>query len=78
MIPKKASRSILHCDPETLEFLAKFGVAADVALCKQLRKIRRGKGKMRNCRYVMRRGPLVVYVLLGGRLREGVPQPPWC
>ena len=46
---------------KALEFLSKFGIAADVARCKQSRKIRRGKGKMRNRRYVMRRGPLVVY-----------------
>lgn len=46
---------------KALEFLGQFGVADDVARCKDSRKIRRGKGKMRNRRYVMRRGPLVVY-----------------
>lgn len=33
----------------------------DVEKCQSSKKIRAGKGKMRNRRYVMRRGPLVVY-----------------
>merc|ERR1712039_154597 len=33
----------------------------DVEKCQQSKQIRSGKGKMRNRRYVMRRGPLVVY-----------------
>jgi len=33
----------------------------DVEKCQQSKQIRAGKGKMRNRRYVMRRGPLVVY-----------------
>jgi len=33
----------------------------DVEKCQNSKKIRAGKGKMRNRRYVMRRGPLVVY-----------------
>jgi len=42
-------------------FLEKFGLDADVDRCKASKKLRRGKGKMRNRRYVMRRGPLVIY-----------------
>merc|ERR1711973_1023807 len=33
----------------------------DVEKCQQSKQIRSGKGKMRNRRYVMRRGPLVIY-----------------
>merc|ERR1712142_387396 len=33
----------------------------DVEKCQQSKQIRGGKGKMRNRRYVMRRGPLVIY-----------------
>jgi len=41
-----------------LKALSAFG---DVEKAKDSRKIRRGKGKMRNRRYVQRRGPLVIY-----------------
>eukprot|EP00735_Rhodelphis_limneticus_P005998 TRINITY_DN1817_c0_g1::TRINITY_DN1817_c0_g1_i1::g.14093::m.14093 TRINITY_DN1817_c0_g1::TRINITY_DN1817_c0_g1_i1::g.14093 ORF type:complete len:385 (+),score=124.98,sp/Q9SF40/RL4A_ARATH/56.81/6e-151,Ribosomal_L4/PF00573.17/1.1e-42,Ribosomal_L4/PF00573.17/1.2e+03,Ribos_L4_asso_C/PF14374.1/4.6e+03,Ribos_L4_asso_C/PF14374.1/3.4e-26 TRINITY_DN1817_c0_g1_i1:45-1157(+) len=41
--------------------LAKLGAEAELAHSKESRKIRRGVGKMRNRRYVLRRGPLVVY-----------------
>ena len=37
------------------------GVAPDLDKAKNSRNIRRGKGKMRNRRYVGRKGPLVVY-----------------
>jgi len=33
----------------------------DVEKCQDSKKIRAGKGKMRNRRYVMRRGPLIIY-----------------
>jgi len=33
----------------------------DVEKCQQSKQIRSGKGKMRNRRYVMKRGPLVIY-----------------
>jgi len=36
-------------------------VYEDVTKVKDSRKLRRGKGKMRNRRYVQRRGPLIVY-----------------
>merc|ERR1719352_870630 len=41
--------------------LDKFGAADDVRKAKASRNIRRGKGKMRNRRYTMRRGPLIIY-----------------
>jgi len=43
------------------ELLKKVGAMADVERVKDSRNIRAGKGKMRNRRYVQRRGPLVVY-----------------
>jgi large subunit ribosomal protein L4e len=46
---------------DALATLAKFGADEDVQHAKDSRKIRAGKGKMRNRRYVSRRGPLVVY-----------------
>lgn len=44
-----------------LELLKKLGANADLNKVKASRKIRPGKGKMRNRRYVQRRGPLVIY-----------------
>jgi len=41
--------------------LTALGAGADVARARDARNVRRGKGKMRNRRYVSRRGPLVVY-----------------
>ena len=46
---------------KAVEILKKCGAFADVEKCKASRNIRAGVGKMRNRRYVMRRGPLVVY-----------------
>eukprot|EP00948_MAST-09A_sp_MAST-9A-sp1_P003350 g3350.t1 len=46
---------------EAVTLLEKVGAIADVNRCKDSKKIRSGKGKMRNRRYVMRRGPLIVY-----------------
>ncbi|GMH46748.1 hypothetical protein TrRE_jg3728 [Triparma retinervis] len=43
------------------ELLKSVGAFDDVEKCAASKKIRAGKGKMRNRRYVMRRGPLVVY-----------------
>ena len=37
------------------------GGAADAEKARESRNLRRGKGKMRNRRYVTRKGPLVVY-----------------
>ena len=41
--------------------LKRFGAYSDVEKVKDSKKVRRGKGKMRNRRYVQRKGPLVVY-----------------
>jgi len=44
-----------------LKTLKRFGIEDDIRRVKTSKKLRPGKGKMRNARYVMRRGPLVVY-----------------
>lgn len=44
-----------------IELLGKLGAAADLKRVVDSKKLRAGKGKMRNRRYVMRRGPLIVF-----------------
>merc|ERR1712063_225502 len=44
-----------------LDILKKVGCEEELQRVLDSRKVRAGKGKMRNRRYVMRRGPLVVY-----------------
>jgi len=44
-----------------LEMLNKLGLADDIERVKETRRLRAGKGKGRNRRYVTRKGPLVVY-----------------
>ena len=44
-----------------MKVLAALGASDDVEKSKASRQVRSGKGKMRNRRYVQRRGPLVVY-----------------
>jgi large subunit ribosomal protein L4e len=46
---------------KAMKVLEAIGASDDVEKCKNSRQIRSGKGKMRNRRYVQRRGPLVVY-----------------
>lgn len=46
---------------EAAKILARFGAGAEVEKARESKKMRAGKGKMRNRRYVSRRGPLVVY-----------------
>jgi len=46
---------------EAKSILEKLGAYDDVVKCKDSKKLRRGVGKMRNRRYTMRRGPLVVF-----------------
>merc|ERR1711966_401155 len=46
---------------KAMKVLAAIGASDDVEKSKASRQIRPGKGKMRNRRYVQRRGPLVVY-----------------
>ncbi|CAM9161179.1 unnamed protein product [Ectocarpus fasciculatus] len=45
---------------DALAILEKFGAGADVDRCRDSKKLRCGVGKMRNRRYTMRRGPLVI------------------
>merc|ERR1711957_211246 len=46
---------------QALEILKKIGCGEELQRVLDSKKVRAGKGKMRNRRYVMRRGPLVVY-----------------
>lgn len=46
---------------EALAVLAAFGLDEDIDHVKASKKLRTGKGKMRNRRFVMRKGPLIVY-----------------
>jgi large subunit ribosomal protein L4e len=46
---------------EAYKILGMLGASDDTDKAKASKKIRAGKGKMRNRRYVLRRGPLVVY-----------------
>jgi len=46
---------------KAVAILKRFGVSAEIEKVKDSRKIRRGKGKMRNRRHVQRKGPLVIY-----------------
>lgn len=46
---------------DAIELLKKVNAYADIEKVKDSRKIRAGKGKMRNRRYTQRRGPLVIY-----------------
>jgi len=57
------NKSIDHVDKtsKAKELLKSLNAYPDVEKVKDSRKIRRGKGKMRNRRYVQRRGPLVIY-----------------
>jgi large subunit ribosomal protein L4e len=51
---------------QAIAALKAVGAYDDVAKAKASRKLRRGKGKMRDRRHVQRRGPLVVYAEDGG------------
>eukprot|EP00899_Mesostigma_viride_P001821 jgi/Mesvir1/1163/Mv17666-RA.1 len=46
---------------KAVDVLKKVAAYADVEKVKDSRNVRRGKGKMRNRRYVQRRGPLIVF-----------------
>merc|ERR1712072_1220958 len=46
---------------QALDMLKKLGCEEELQKVSASKKVRPGKGKMRNRRYVMRRGPLVVY-----------------
>lgn len=51
---------------QAVKILAAMGASADVKRCKDSKKVRTGKGKMRNRRYQQRLGPLVVYAEANG------------
>merc|ERR1712056_174131 len=53
-----------------LEFLKGIGLEEELQRILDSKKIRAGKGKMRNRRYVMRKGPLVVYSEDNGIVRS--------
>ena len=53
-----------------VKLLKKFGAYEDVEKAKASRNIRAGKGKMRNRRYISRRGPLIVYGTEGAKLMK--------
>merc|ERR1719161_807445 len=46
---------------QAVELLKKLGCEEELQRVIDSKKVRKGKGKMRNRRYVMRRGPLVIY-----------------
>jgi len=46
---------------EAIKILERFGAGKDLERCAESKKLRAGVGKSRNRRYVIRRGPLVVY-----------------
>ena len=53
--------SSLSKTSKALELLQAVGAVDDVKKAKASKKLRRGKGKMRNRRYVSRKGPLVIH-----------------
>jgi large subunit ribosomal protein L4e len=46
---------------EAIKLLEAVGASADIEKAKRSKTLRAGKGKMRNRRYVLRKGPLVIY-----------------
>ncbi|KAJ9532230.1 component of cytosolic 80S ribosome and 60S large subunit [Haematococcus lacustris] len=60
LVLSEAAESITKTS-KAIEVLKKIGAYADVEKAKDSKAIRAGKGKMRNRRYVLRKGPLVVY-----------------
>merc|ERR1712001_60619 len=62
-VPVVCSNSIesLTKTKAAVALLKRLNAYDDVEKCQQSKQIRSGKGKMRNRRYTMRRGPLVVY-----------------
>merc|ERR1719298_248310 len=54
---------------QAVEMLKKLGCTEELQRVIDSRKVRKGKGKMRNRRYVMRKGPLVIYAEDNGIVR---------
>jgi len=61
LVVNSASVKELTKTSAAVQLLEKLHALADVQKAKDSHKVRRGKGKLRNRRYVHRRGPLVVY-----------------
>merc|ERR1711959_417139 len=61
--PVVVDESAEACDKtsKAMKILESLGALDDIEKCKDSRQVRSGKGKMRNRRYVQRRGPLVVF-----------------
>merc|ERR1711907_524756 len=57
---------------KAVDLLKSIGVYADVAKSAKSKNIRRGKGKMRNRRYVCRKGPLVIVTSSDNGLAKSV------
>ncbi|WIA21205.1 hypothetical protein OEZ85_000453 [Tetradesmus obliquus] len=60
LVVSDAAESITKTS-KALELLKALGAEADTEKARDSKALRRGKGKMRNRRYVLRKGPLVVY-----------------
>lgn len=56
---------------EALALLKALGGAADLQRVKDSKKIHAGRGKTRNRRYVMRKGPIVVHNCSSAEMKEG-------
>jgi len=54
---------------QAVEILNKLGCTAELKRITDSKKVRSGKGKMRNRRYTMRKGPLVIYAEDNGIVR---------
>ena len=67
-IPLVVSDSVqnLSKTKEAVKLLKKLRAYNDVERSKETRRIRPGKGKMRNRRYIQKKGPLVIYNKDGG------------
>jgi large subunit ribosomal protein L4e len=65
LVLEDAVESILKT-AQAVKVLAKIGADADVEKVKDSKKVRTGRGKTRNRRYVTRRGPLIVYANANG------------
>jgi large subunit ribosomal protein L4e len=52
------------------QILKNIGAYEDVLKAKDSRNLRAGKGKLRNRRYVSRKGPLVVYGTEGAKIAK--------
>ena len=61
---------------KAVDLLRKIGAHADVDKVVASRTMRAGKGKMRNRRFVQRRGPLIIYAKDGGITRYAFPPSP--